>query len=325
MHAVVELLLGRQLDVRHGPRLEGQRSRHAVLILAERIGHGGPTAGDLAVLQERQPDGGRHRQRGHRGESQQPADLAGSPEGRDEEQRHRQPQEQGFIRPRKQMDRQAQAQQRRIPPAAHLAQSRQRAKYQAARRGSQGAAPIAVHPLAEGPEFHHRQRPAGQRPARRGPAAQHPVAQGAKGRGGEHHSRPGSSKDHPPERHGEPLPQRIDGTVGRLLQDEEGLEELVQGMHRIGQPEVPQGVGHQQVAELVVDIRRGRRMVRQQSQPQHYRQRREQRHRPDGSPGQAAGSRLQVLAPQQRGQQEQDAQQQFQIVARAKSQGILDG
>src|SRR5207248_6724583 len=95
-------------------------------------------------------------------------------------------------------------------------------------------APVAVHPLAERAEFTDGEKAAHQRPERRGPGAQHPVAQRAEGGGGEQHARPGHAEDHPAECHGETLTERVNGTVRRLLEYEERVEELMQWMRRIG-------------------------------------------------------------------------------------------
>ena len=57
LHAVIHLLLRRQLAVRRGVRLERQRGRHAVLILAERLGKRGPTARHRLVLEQRRAPG----------------------------------------------------------------------------------------------------------------------------------------------------------------------------------------------------------------------------------------------------------------------------
>ena len=119
------------------------------------------------------------------------ARFAGWRSAGSEEQHHRQHQEDGFVGPRQQVDARDPGPAGCVAPAAACAQPRQRAEHQAAGRGGHGAAPVAVHPLVQRAEFHHRQHPAGQRPTRRGPAAQHPVAQRAEGRGGQHHSRPG--------------------------------------------------------------------------------------------------------------------------------------
>ncbi len=95
------------------------------------------------------------------------------------------------------------------------------------------------------------------------------------------------------------------------------------GMHRIGQPEMAQRVGGQEMAEFVVDVRRGRRMVGQERQPQDDGQRGEQRHRPGSSFGEAPGARFESLPPHQSGQQ-QGGQQQLQVISRAEPQWIIE-
>jgi hypothetical protein len=56
------------------------------------------------------------------------------------------------------------------------------------------------------------------------------------------------------------------------LKYEKGFEELRKGVRRIRQTEVPQGVGNQQMSELVINIGSGDRMLRQHHQPQRDRQ-----------------------------------------------------
>ena len=57
------------------------------------------------------------------------------------------------------------------------------------------------------------------------------------------------------------LADRINGAVGGFLKREESLEELVHGVRRIRQTQMPQRIGLEQVAELVINVRNGRRMM----------------------------------------------------------------
>ncbi len=57
------------------------------------------------------------------------------------------------------------------------------------------------------------------------------------------------------------MPQRVNGTVRRLLQDKERFEELVEGMRWICKSKVPQSIGHQKMAEFVVDGWRRNRIM----------------------------------------------------------------
>jgi hypothetical protein len=102
------------------------------------------------------------------------------------------------------------------------------------------------------------------------------------------------------------------------------FEELVQRVGRVRKPQVPQRIGHQQVAELVVDIRRGRRMVGQQCQSQNYRQRRQQQHAPAGSFRQPGRARLEPRPPEDRRQGEQKRECQQDEIARAKTERVTE-
>ena len=65
---------------------------------------------------------------------------------------------------------------------------------------------------------------------------------------------------------------RIHGRIGRLLQDVNSLEEDPHGMGGIRDAAVRESVRAEEVGELVVDPRFGRRQNGQQNQPQEYRQ-----------------------------------------------------
>ena len=236
----------------------------------------------------------------------------------DEIEAYREPQEDGLVGACEQVDGKAESQQDAIALAGRALQTRQRAEDQASRRGRKRAAPIVVHPLAERAELHDREQAAGERPDGAGPAAQHPVGQGAEGRGGEQHAGPRRAEEGPADGHDQALAERIDGAVRGGLQDEEGFEELVQGMRRIGQAQVAERIGHQQVAEFVIDIGGGDGMVGQERQPQHHRQSRQDGHRPGGPFRQLVEERGDLAAPEQRGHQER-AQQKFQPIARAEA------
>ena len=88
------------------------------------------------------------------------------------------------------------------------------------------------------------------------------------------------AEDHPADRQHEALSQRKNRTVGRLLQNKERLEELAAGMRRIREPEMPQCIGEQQVAEIVRHAGRWNWILRNQRQPQRNRQNRQQQHAP---------------------------------------------
>ena len=172
------------------------------------------------------------------------------------------------------MERQAEPQQHGVAPARMVAQAGQRAEDQATGNGGHAAAPVGVHPLVERAELDGGQQPAQEGPTGRGPTAQHPVAQGAEGGHGEHHAGPGRAEERPAEGQHEALAQRIDRAVRGLLEDEEGFEKPVHGMRRIGQPEMTQRIGRQQVTEFVVDFGAGNGVAGQQQEAQGNRQRR---------------------------------------------------
>jgi hypothetical protein len=104
LHLIIERLFPGQRAVRHGIRFEGERRRHAVLILAEHFGKRGPTAGDRLVLEQHDGDGWNQDQDDIRRHSSQFARV------RDEEQDDGEEQKNGLIRAREQVHTQANAQ-----------------------------------------------------------------------------------------------------------------------------------------------------------------------------------------------------------------------
>ena len=77
----------------------------------------------------------------------------------------------------------------------------------------------------------------------------------------------------PTARH-ETLAQGIAGSVGRPLEDEVRLQMGGQGMWRIREASVRQGVGHEEMSVLVVDAWDARRHPGQHREAQHERQQR---------------------------------------------------
>ena len=82
--------------------------------------------------------------------------------------------------------------------------------------------------------------------------------------------------------------------------DEERFKKLRQRMRRIGQPEVPQRIGDQQMSEFIVDIGHGHRVAREQGQTQHDRKRGEQNHAPYGAVCEPLGIRFEPGTPDER-------------------------
>ncbi len=233
-------------------------------------------------------------------------------------------QEDELVRPGDELQAEAQAQERCIPSACSLAQSGQRAKDQASRGRRERAAPIAVHPLIQRAKLDHCQQAAQQRPRRCGPGRATSSSRARK-RPPWRAARPPRRmpKSMRPSRHRKTLPERIDGAIGRLLQHEECFEELVQRMRWIGQTEMPERVGHQQMAEFVVDVGCGNGMVRKQGQPQCDRQCRQQQHAPAGFRRESAQRRARSRARDRaRSQNQQRADDELDEVARAEADRI---
>ena len=255
---------------------------------------GGPTAGDLVVVEEGQSDGWQDDQNHDGRGAQQIADGGAVTQNRQEKQDHGEAQEDALIGTREEMDGDSRAEQGGIARAPALSQPGQRSEHETAGRCANGSTPVAVHPLVEGAELNHRQKTAEQRPAGGGPGAQHPVAEGAHGGHGKSNSGPGMTENEPAERQHEAVPNGVNRAVGGLLEDKVGLKELGQSVGRVGQTEVAQSIGEEDVAELVGDVRRRNGVVDQEREPKGQRQESENQHAPAGPVRQSCGPGLEA-------------------------------
>src|SRR5437016_4008753 len=100
------------------------------------------------------------------------------------------------------------------------------------------------------------------------------------------------AENSPAKRQRQSLSQRKDGTVCRLLQHEKCLEELMKRMRRIGQTEMAQRIGYQQIAEVIGDTWRRHGILRKERQPKRDGQDAQQEHAPAGLFGEPAAVRL---------------------------------
>ena len=100
-------------------------------------------------------------------------------------------------------------------------------------------------------------------PGRADVSTQSPVGACAQRAGREQNACPRSTRNGASKGQHEPLSQRVNRAIGWLLQDEEGFEEAVERVGRIGQAKMQQGVSNEKMAEFVVHIRDWNRMARQ--------------------------------------------------------------
>ncbi len=84
-----------------------------------------------------------------------------------------------------------------------------------------------------------------------------------------------------------------------------------------------QRIGNQQVAEFVVDVGSGYRMMRQKDQPQSRRQNRQSDHAPNGSAREFRGGRGDVRLPDEGHRKQQKRENQFDVVDRPEADGIM--
>lgn len=105
-------------------------------------------------------------------------------------------------------------------------------------------------------------------PGGREPAEEHPVGEGAKEAGSEESARPGVAGEEPAEGEGSADAGRINRNIIRDEYCVVGFQMPPIGMGRIGKAAGVEGVGEQEVAELVVDSGLRRREPRQEEEAQ---------------------------------------------------------
>ncbi len=216
------------------------------------------------------------------------------------------------------MDRKTESKQRAIANASGCAKPGQRAEDEAPGDGCKRSAPVAVHPWIGRAKLNHRQHAAEQRPFWRRPATQHPIAKRAHRAGRQQNAGPWQTDDRAPERQHHAVSQRINGRIRGRLQNEEGFKELMQRMCGIGEAEVSQGVGDQQVPELVVHSGRWHRMIRQHRETERNRKQREQQHAPPGFWRQFARARQEEWPRDNSAYEQQRGYGEFEKIARAE-------
>jgi hypothetical protein len=174
-------------------------------------------------------------------------------------------QEQTFVRAAVREDGDSEAEEKRVAGFGAPCNSRQSAKNECASGGGNRAAPVAVHPIAGDAEFHRYQCSAQESPTRGHPRLQHPKNCGTHCRIAQQDADPRMAENLA-EREDEALRRGIHRGIGREPIDMKSLEADPHGMRRIGQPAVDESIGHEEVAEFVVDSGHGDGQKRQDHQ-----------------------------------------------------------
>lgn len=120
------------------------------------------------------------------------------------------------------------------------------------------------------------------------------------------------------------MAERINGAVGGLLEDEEGLEKLMERVRRICQAEVQKRIGHQKVTELVVNVWDRHWVIVEEQEAKEYDQKGETYHAETGFVGELVGIRLQKRMPGKEATDEQEGKCQNKIVADAEAEWIFE-
>jgi len=123
-------------------------------------------------------------------------------------------------------------------------------------KGDNGAAPVAVHPVAEYSEMDQNEDCAEQSPARREPSLKHPKKGGDHGRSGQENADPGIAEKIA-NRENAGLSRRIDGRVGWLEIDVKGFEIGGHWVRREREATVGEDISLQEIRKFVVDRRTG--------------------------------------------------------------------
>jgi hypothetical protein len=115
------------------------------------------------------------------------------------------------------------------------------------------------------------------------------------------------------------LSDRVDGAVSGLLEDEERLEESRKRVGRIGQSEMTQGIGDEQVTELVVEVRERYGVVWKQGQAERDRKHREGEHTPARAGGEFRAVSGQKGLPEENEKDENRREREFDEIAGEKT------
>jgi hypothetical protein len=107
------------------------------------------------------------------------------------------------------------------------------------------------------------------------------------------------------------------------LKDVNGFEELMQRMRRVGKAEMRQGIGDQEMAEVVRSAGSGHGKVRQQREPEYDRQNRQQQHTEVRAFGETSKMRGDHR-PGEIEQHQKSREQQFDVIGGAETQRIVE-
>ena len=96
------------------------------------------------------------------------------------------------------------------------------------------------------------------------------------------------------------------------------------GCAGVGEAEVAQGIGDEQVAEFVIDIGDGRGVAGEKQQPQDEGQRGQKRHGPNGAGGKTPGERFEKRAPGEAGGKKEEGGDEFQGIGTGEAEGMIE-
>src|SRR5439155_8017427 len=140
-----------------------------------------------------------------------------------------------------------------ILPSVMALDARESAEDESAAEGGDASAKVAVYPITESGEADDGEQSADEGPQRGEPGLEHPAEGGAHEGGAEDYAAEGVVEKDLSEGEEQALGRVVDRGVGRFLVDVEAFEVDPHGVSGVGEASVGEGVGHEQVAEFVVD------------------------------------------------------------------------
>ena len=135
-----------------------------------------------------------------------------------------------------------------------MQQAAQRACHETSANGSEAAAPIAVHPIAEQHEV-HRKRRAQQAPARRQPSLERPNQHSHQTSTAGDHAKPRMTENDLESGHHQSRSRHELRRISGMLKDVRTFKKCGKNVRGVGQTPQAKGVGEQQIAKLVMDHR----------------------------------------------------------------------
>ena len=194
----------------------------------------------------------RQRRRGQASEHGRAGPVLALPHPSAKHKPNRKAEQNAFVRPREDENRDADADQHRVAIPRRPHQTRQAAQNQrSAQRRQRTRGVVCVGPITENTQAQNRQEPSQQRPVRRQPCLQHPADGRAHQRAHYQQAHPRMPEDDLARGKNQSLPGKVHRLIGRLHGDVDAFEVRPHRGGWVRQPAVDKGVAGEQKAEIV--------------------------------------------------------------------------